>query len=237
MPSTWLGVILFMLLIAPGLLFDLLGDRRRVTVKETAFRELGRTILASTAFGALGSLVAGLAHLALPERFADPAQLIGARAAEYVRSEATLVAASLMVQTLVAFAAVLAVHAVLQHRTPARLRAVSAWHDVFRDRAPKGTVAFVRVRTRSGTVWAGVVYAFSPDLAVVDRELTLGPPLASSRTNSELKGVPDVWQRVVLRDSEIEWITVKYVPRPARPVSLAAAPAGATARATDPEAQ
>lgn len=212
MPDTWLGVILFLLLVAPGLSFDLLSDSRRAVVRESAFRELGRTILASLAFGSMGLAVAVGAYGLWPGVFAAPLRMIGVDAAAYVRSDAEHVAASLIVQTLLAFAAVVGTHLWLRKRSNARLGNTSGWNVAFRTRAPVGTVPFVRVRTRSGTVWAGVVYDFSPDLEVADREITLGPPLASSRTNSGLSAVPDVWQRVVLRDSEIEWIIVKYIP-------------------------
>jgi hypothetical protein len=56
MPSSWLSVVLFFLLIAPGPLFDLLADKRRALAKESAFRELGRTILASVGSASSGSL-------------------------------------------------------------------------------------------------------------------------------------------------------------------------------------
>lgn len=51
-PGTWLAVILFLIVIAPGLFFDLLGTRRRVAVAESAFREIGRVAL-----GSLGRIV------------------------------------------------------------------------------------------------------------------------------------------------------------------------------------
>lgn len=218
MPSTWLGVLLFLLLIAPGLLFDLLSDRRRAVVKESAFREVGRTILASLGFGAVGLAIASLAHVAWPAVFADPAALIGAGAATYLQDGAIHVAALITIQTSAALAAAGGANWYLQRRSHnARLRAVSAWFDVFRRERPEETVPYARVRTKSGVVWAGTVIEYSPDLEIADRELVLGTPLASSKTNAELKPLPSVWQRVLLRDDEIQWITVKYVPKGAHP--------------------
>jgi len=211
MPSSWLGVVLFFLLVAPGLLFDLLADRRRALVKESAFREFGRTILASVAFGLVGLAAVVAAHAAWPATFADPLRLIGTGADAYLEASARHVAASLGLQTLVAILAAVVMHWLLSSRTKSRLRSVSAWHAVFRERTPNGNVPVARIRTKSGTVWTGVVHDFSPNLEVADRELVLGPPLASSRSNTHLSLVPDVWERVVLRHDEIEWIVVKYV--------------------------
>jgi hypothetical protein len=109
------------------------------------------------------------------------------------------------------------------------MRPASTWHAVFREHTPAGLVPFARIRTRSGTVWAGVVYEYSPNLEVADRELILGPPLASSTTNTSFKALPAVWQRVVLRHDEIEWIAVKYIPDPA-PVLVPACTGSAPSR-------
>lgn len=60
------SVVGFLVLIAPGLLFDWLEDRRRPTIKESAFREAGRTVLASLGFGVAAAFVLILLALALP---------------------------------------------------------------------------------------------------------------------------------------------------------------------------
>lgn len=214
MPSSWLGLVLFFLFVAPGLLFDLLADRRRALVKESAFREVGRTILASVAFGLAGLAVATGAYLLWPAVFADPLGLVGTGAGAYVTSSAQHVTASLGLQTVIAFCAVGVTHLVLRARTGARLEPTSAWYRVFRERLPGGHVPLARIRTKSGTVWVGVVHDYSPDLEVVDRELVLGPPLMSSREGRAPKVLSSDWQRVVLHHSEIESITVMYVIAP-----------------------
>ena len=190
MPSTWLGLVLFLLVVAPGLLFDLLSDKRRALVRESSFRELGRTILASVAFGSVGALSAVLAFKLFPSTFADPSRLIGRGAGAYANDAAVHLAASFVLQTIMALFAALVAHLLLLRRTTTRLRPVSSWHAVFREHPPKGTVPFVRIRTKSGTVWAGIVYEYSPNLEVGDRELVLGPPLASARNNVGLKALP-----------------------------------------------
>jgi hypothetical protein len=56
-PPTWLSVVFFALLIAPGPLFDLLAEHRRVGAPESTFREVSQVVLASLVFSGLGFLV------------------------------------------------------------------------------------------------------------------------------------------------------------------------------------
>jgi uncharacterized membrane protein YdfJ with MMPL/SSD domain len=46
-PTTWLALLFFVLLVAPGLLYDLLAERYRAKAGESVFREISRTVLAS----------------------------------------------------------------------------------------------------------------------------------------------------------------------------------------------
>jgi Family of unknown function (DUF6338) len=48
-PGSWLSVLLFFLLVAPGLVFDLLSQRRRAGSPESGFREVSRVVLSSLA--------------------------------------------------------------------------------------------------------------------------------------------------------------------------------------------
>jgi hypothetical protein len=52
-PSGWLTVVLFLLLVSSGLLFDLLAVRRRTGPAESAFHETSRIVLASLGFTAV----------------------------------------------------------------------------------------------------------------------------------------------------------------------------------------
>ena len=51
-PSSVAAVLCFMLLVAPGLLFDMLAARRRAGTPESAFHEASRVVLASLAYDA-----------------------------------------------------------------------------------------------------------------------------------------------------------------------------------------
>lgn len=71
-----------------------------------------------------------------------------------------------------------------------------------------------------GSVWAGRVVSFSPDLELEHRELVLGPPLTMrGATGKALIDVPDEFQRVVLKNADIFSVSVQYE-RPGVVVSM-----------------
>jgi len=71
-PSSWLTVVLFLFLVSPGLLFDLLALRRRTGAVESAFHETSRIVLASLGFTVLALAVLALVGAAFPGLLPDP---------------------------------------------------------------------------------------------------------------------------------------------------------------------
>lgn len=232
MPTSWGGVLLFLLLIAPGLLFDLLADRRRAQVKETALREAGRITLASLVFGAVGFLAVCVLASGFPRVFVWPFSAL--EADEPVAQYGTFrLAITLGVQTVVALGAAWGYNQWLSRRRrsplragwrqvltkawwrsgerPGRIRAVSSWKLVLGDNVPKGQYAHARVRLKSGTVWTGRVGPFSTDLETSGRELVLQKPLSVGAPEKPQKPVPASWHLVLLAGDDIDSITVKYV--------------------------
>ena len=66
-PNTTGAVLAFFLFVAPGLLFDLLSERRRAGIPETSFREASRVVLASTAFTTLALGLVAAPCLVVPQ--------------------------------------------------------------------------------------------------------------------------------------------------------------------------
>ena len=213
-PSGFGTVVVFLLLIAPGLLFDLLEDRRRPTIKESAFRETGRTILASIGLDVGAGLIVALLATRLPDFLVNPVDLASQKASELVDARQGPVVATLVVQTVFACGLAWGLHACLAHRSLTALEAVSLWFKVFRG-APTGTVAYAQIRLTSGATWLGVVEGYSADLATNGRELTLSKPIMAAPPGQKLKPLAPQWERVVLRGDAIEWIAVKYDTPPA----------------------
>lgn len=233
MPTSWGGVLLFLLLIAPGLLFDLLADRRRAQAKETALRETGRIILASLVFGAVAFLVICVLASVFPQAFVWPFAALEADD-PLSRYGPPRLAATLGAQTVVALGAAWSYNQWLGRRRRyklnasnwrqlftrdwwrsgerlGRIRAVSSWKLILGDNVPKGQYAHARVRLKSGTVWIGRVGPFSTDLETSGRELVLQKPLSAGPPGKPPKPLPVSWHVVLLAGDDIDSITVKYV--------------------------
>jgi cytochrome c biogenesis factor len=208
-PSDWLGVAFFLVIVAPGLLFDLLAGRRRARPTESAFREASRIVLASVVFSGFALSVLTLVHVFRPGLLPDPGEAITGGSA-YVAANYETVVAALVAQLALALGAAAATHWVLARRIRARISSLSAWTQAFRHDCPEGARPHVRVRLADGTVYTGAVAHFSPDLDLEQRELVLAPPLWSKTKDKSLTPVPEQYQRMILRGSAIESMSVEY---------------------------
>lgn len=209
LPSTWVSVVFFVLLIAPGLLFDLLAERRRVGLSESAFREASRVVLASLGFSALGLLLIGMIRVVHPPWMPSLRHLFG-DPHSYIANNYDLILRALVIEAAVALAAAVGLHWLLARGADAPLQHRSTWSRVFVDERPADCVPHVRAALSSGTVYVGRVAHFAADLELADRELVLAPPLFVKRAGGELTEMPTEWQRVVLPASSIDIIAVQY---------------------------
>lgn len=213
LPSTWLSLVLFILLIAPGLLFDLLAEGRRVGVQESAFRETSRVALASLAFSAVGVLAVAIVRTVHAAWMPDP-RLFLLNSHTYLAGHYASVFWSLLLEVAVALGAAAAAHKYLAKKAGAPpLRASSLWSVALSEDVPAGTVPHARVRLTSGTVYLGEVTHYTADLEMADRELVLGPPLFSKTGEKLLAPVPTEITRVALACTQIESIAVQYRPK------------------------
>jgi hypothetical protein len=210
-PSTWLSIIFFLLFVAPGILFDLLSERRRPGATESAFREISRVVLGSVAFSTVGLVVAGVVRAVFPGRMPDLARLF-ANADAYMSTHYRVVMFALALETGVACSAAAGAHWLLmKHAKRPPLRAVSAWQMVLREECPSGRTPYLRVRTTRGDVYMGYVGYSSADLSSAEREIVLVPPLWSKLADGrELRPVPVEWQRIVLPARDVAALAVSY---------------------------
>ncbi len=219
-PASWLSVLLFFLLVAPGLLFDLLSERRRAGFSESAFREVSRVVLGSLAFSGLAFAVLAIVRTVHPAWMPDPRRLLDPQDS-YGRDQYRLIWRTLVLQGSLALAAASAWHVFLAWRQGgATIRQVSAWTQVFKRDCPKGHDAYARVRLEGGVIYSGLVANFSSDLEVDGRELVLARPMASRTGQNPMTAVPGEYQRVVIRGSAIEVMSVEYRPKRQRNASV-----------------
>lgn len=211
-PTTWLAVILFLLVVSPGLFFDLLAARRRVGVVESAFREIGRVAMGSLGFTLVTLVVVLGAQQLFPQVFFDPHALI-LNGNAYLADHYGQVVLTIVVAALVSHATAFGLHKNLARRDGETIRKMSTWSKAFKQGVPDDHAVFVRVRLSSGLVYTGQVENFSPEIPVADRELLLTKPLAVKLdAKSTLTSLPDAYSRVILPGSEIEAIAVEYRP-------------------------
>jgi hypothetical protein len=214
-PSTWFAVVLFVLLVAPGLAFDLWSARRRVGVAESAFREAGRVVLASLVFSTIGLVLVFAVQAWTPRLMPDLPRLASSKDASYAVQHHWRVLVAIAIFAIGSFGTAAIVHCRLSRGKP-KLRSVSAWTEIFRNDCPPGHNPQLRVRLTDGTIYFGELSDFTHDLDFGDRELVLGPPLYSraSGEGKTLKAMDEQWERVVVHGPSIAAVTVRYFPKP-----------------------
>jgi Family of unknown function (DUF6338) len=210
-PGTWLTVVLFLLLVSPGLLFDLLAVRRRTGAVESAFHETSRIVLSSLGFTALALAVLAVVAAIFPGLLPDPKGLLDPDG-RYAADHWPVVIGALAAESVLAHAAALLTHGILVRRGGATIRPMSAWTALFRRDRPKGHRPYVRLRLTGGIVYTGTVVSFTSDLPLADRELVLGPPLYSKTGDRPLSPLPPDYTRVLIRGAMIETMAVEYRP-------------------------
>lgn len=212
-PATWLGVLLFVLFIAPGLLFDLLTERRRTGASESTFREISRVVLASIAFSGAGlAILLALRQLFMPGWLIDPDTFVrdGAR---YASGNYQVISLTLVLGVSIALALAIISHFALARGGGARIRKRSAWTRVFKDDRPKNTFPYARIRLDDGSIYSGRVQDFTADLELDDRELVLRPPFLRAKIgDGALTALPDYVERVVISGSKVQALSVIYWP-------------------------
>lgn len=210
--SSWTSVVLFVLFVVPGLLFDLLSRRRRVEVDESAFREAGRVVLASVAFGVPGAVMAYLIWgETTGQRLALGKLLSGD--SDYYRDQAEAIFWALINCVACSVVLVAVTNYLLDFLKGTSLTpSHSQWTEVFRFERPAGSRPYVRLRTKSGMWWAGQVIHFTADLEVAGREITLAAPISRGNEEGTLWSCDSEMQRLIFRGDELESLGVLYVP-------------------------
>lgn len=210
-PGSVAALVSFLLLLAPGILWQLIQARHTPAVKETAFVEISRVVLASlAATGGAGLLLLLWPWLPLYRRIqaaGDDAFSAPADALPYLGA---VVATSLVACALAWGAAKLR-----WRRAAPRIRPGRIWSRLLVDYRPPGSGdPSLLVELLDGTVWRGTLEGFDSDPEDDQRNLALGPPLARKKHGAEAferKG--DAGRYVILPEGQIKSIQVIYVPQ------------------------
>jgi hypothetical protein len=205
-PASWLAVLLFFLLVMPGLVFDILSERRRVGSSESTFREISRVLVASIGFSAATLLILVLVRIFLaPTWLPDPGAL-AREGSRYVTHNYQVLAWTLGVGVIFSTMLAVGTHYVLKRKHGAPdIEKVSTWTKVFQHHNEGDWRVYVRVRLDDGAIYAGTLLHHTSDLENDDRELILGRPgHATKSPGGTLTEMPNDWKRIVIHSSAIK---------------------------------
>lgn len=205
-PSGLAGILSFLLLLAPGIVWELQRGRYLPGVKETALIEASRIVLASLVATAIaGALLAWLWLPLYEEAIARDGAVTGALAATI-----RYVAAVVVTSTLACGLALIS--ASVKWRGTAPIAGLRVWHRTFVEwNGTRDTKPRLIVELLDGTVWRGTLLAFDADPEDAQRNIALGRPLKRKRPGGNgFEQIENMWHTVVLPEGQIKSIRVGY---------------------------
>lgn len=210
-PSTTAAVVVFVLLVSPGIAFELLWQRSRPRRDETAFVEISRVLLAGVAFSGAAALLMVVVAALAPGAAADLLSLVRSGQG-YVEGHPGLTLGTLVTGVTIAVCVAIAAHELLTPPTVRRIVQETVWHTAFSRMAGPGVRVFLSVQLKNGTTVTGYSAGYSTEPDPVKRDLLLTAPLAI-RLPGETVATPlaDAWQTLVLSGTEIRTIATAYV--------------------------
>jgi hypothetical protein len=231
-PATIGGIAVLILLVLPGLAFELIRQRRRAGRDDSPFVEGSRVLIAGLSLGAITEALLAFVSLVGPRSIVS---LSGLFMTDHWVTDHLLVsgwtawAYGVVSVTLAALAA-----AILPGMNPVgHNHSESGWVMAF-DRIPQlmremqqlpaTPVARLSVRLADGTVYVGDRAEFSVGSAPEGRELHLGGKLFSRPPGAAKAEPVTEWHRILLREDQISDILVQYVEGTASPESPGSEP-------------
>jgi Family of unknown function (DUF6338) len=208
--GAFVGLLIF---VAPGILFEILRERRRPGLEETSFREASRIALSSVAFSLSALLALSLVRLSRPAWMPDPGEWLRLGNG-YLKGHYRLIGRAAFLEVGGACVLSLLLSEVLSRTGHglASIRPISSWYHCFRVERPENTVPYVTVRLKDGTQYMGTLAHYSPDPKMEDRELTLKPPFLKRKGLHDIQAadIATDWQRIIIAAASIDVLTIAY---------------------------
>jgi hypothetical protein len=240
-PQTLVSLVLFLGLVAPGLFYQLLWERRHPTLEQTAFREASRTALTSLLFSGLACTVIILIRLVEPTWIFDLGQYLR-DSKGYVSKSYGVIIRTVALEVVLALVIVGFVYSVpvfvgrlarllppkLTGWIPESLRAVTSfgemssggiWFDVLRRRVKQGKKTWVCLRLTDGSRICGYVSHYTSAIKYEEREIALVKPtgegafisVSDTKLDPPQQNLGQEWEFVVVRGNEISFMQVTYL--------------------------
>jgi hypothetical protein len=210
-PATLGALLAFLAFVAPGLSFELLRERRRPSIEETAFREASRIALTSLLFSGTALLILGVLRAIHKSWFVDPgAWLLGGN--KYASAHLPAVGVTVVLLLALSLALAFVADFVFRRQAPGRIVPGSIWFAVFRKHRPLGTSPWVHIRLEDETEIWGYAGDYTPDQKLANRELLIeGPSLQYRRKNATANPELPDWEFIAVRGESISWMKVQYL--------------------------
>lgn len=245
-PQTVLGFFFFLLLVAPGVGFELLRERRTPLINETAFREAARVALYSFGFSFASLAIIALLRISLLKHLFD----LGAYSQDstgYVKAHYTAVIWTIVLEVLIAFALVLIVDQIsaagayskLYRKLPKAIQTIlgtyirqhGIWWDMLVASKPDGTIPWLSIRLSDGSRIGGYHHMSTAYDTFDKTEIAIkqGRPGPMLLLDTQDKKNPNGQQ---LDDQDIIWVRgddISYIKVEYRPLKVQQKPSEATA--------
>lgn len=214
-PTTTAQILLFLALVAPGLYFELLRERRRPAIGETAFREASRIALASILFDVAALAALAIVRIIQPSWMPDPGRWL-THPATYVRDHYALITWAALGELALALGFATLVDR-LRRRRSGDMRPGGIWFQLFRADRPDNTVPWVSLRLTDGAEIAGFLSYYVPADDPASREIALrhnaqGTGLQLRKAEDRPIERLDQWSDIVVRGDQISYFKVRYLP-------------------------
>lgn len=214
-PQTVLAFVAFLLLVAPGLSFEILRERRRPSLEETAFREASRIALTSLVFTGAAVLLLAIVRALWPEAMPDPGRWLREKQA-YVQEEYRLIGRFFLIELVLALTGAFIADRIFINRAKGKIFSGSVWYHVLRRDRPRGQLPWISVQLKDKTQIAGFLQYYTPGERLQDREISLEPNVEGTalaiRAEDGTTTALDGWRSVIVRGDQIVYFKVKYLP-------------------------
>lgn len=216
-PQTLGTLIAFLGLIAPGLAFELMRERKRPRITDSAFREASRIALSSFVLSTISIIIQLILWVIWPHVALDLAAWIRT-GNSYFQGNTTKIVANLAFTTLFACLLGFTVAWAMSASSPEGSLHVtgSAWRQALRVARPRKAKVWVHVQLKDGTAFFGYLGSYSLADKPDEREILLkGVTLTMAKFSESgepenVDTIGDRWESVVIPASQISYIRVQY---------------------------
>lgn len=216
-PQTLGALIGFLGLVAPGLAFEAMRERRRPQIPGSAFREASRVALASLWLVVAAVLVQVFLWGILPATAIDLAEWVRL-GDSYMVANLAKVALNLVFTTALACGMGFGIAKLVSiaKKEKSSLSNGSPWHEALRPPDPGSEHTWAHVQLRDGTAFFGYVESYTLHEKPDERDILLYGTAMQRAVRSEAGNVEHAqnigskWEKVVVSGSQIAYIRVQY---------------------------